>query len=272
MTLERGGVVDVASEYAYPLPFRVICALLGVSWHAEERLGDWFTVLAAGSVNSVAVFAEASGTMLSFLRETIGAKRREPGDDLITALIQARDGDDRLTEDELVSMMYVLFIAGHETTASLITNSVLALLRNPGQLALVHDRRDLIDATVEGTLRYDGVVQATMPAVATETFTLGGQLVQQGDVVAVSPLTASFATGAEPDRFDVTREAPHLGFGHGIHYCIGAPLARLEARIALRHLIEWLPAVQLEDDNLERLPSIMFNRLAALRIHMRERS
>jgi cytochrome P450 len=268
--LDRGDAVDLFPSFAYPFPFRVICILLGVPEQDEKELGPPFAALAGGTVSGLQAYGQAANTLLGFLRDLVAAKRRDPGDDLTSALVQVRDGEDRLTEDELTAMLYLLFIAGHETTASLLANAVLALLRNPDQLALVRAQPDLVDATIEETLRYDGVVQGTLTAAATEPFDLGGHTINAGDRVTVSLMAVGLdpALNDDPDRFVITRAADHLAFGHGVHHCVGAPLARLEARIALRALLDRFPVLEIAGESLERVPSLLFNRLAALPVRV----
>jgi cytochrome P450 len=154
--------VDLLPAFSYPSPFPVIYALLGIPPQDESKLSGWFTALAAANVAGLSAYAEAANNMLTFLRELIAEKRRAPGEDLTSALVQVRDGGDQLTENELTAMLYLLFVAGHETTTSLITNGFLALLRNTDQLASVRLQPALVDSAVEEMLRYDSAVQATI--------------------------------------------------------------------------------------------------------------
>lgn len=267
--MDRGETVDLLPSFAYPFPFRVICTLLGIPTERGTELGPRLATLARGTVSGARAYSEAANEVLRFLRQLIEAKRREPGDDLASALVRVHDGDDRLTENELTAMMYLLVIAGHETTSGLLLNSTLALLRHPNQLSLVRAKPELVDVAVEETLRYDAPVQATFPAVALETFQLGGHTIRQGDRVSISPMAAGLdpTVNNDPDSFDLTRTAvTHLAFSHGIHYCLGAPLARLEARIGLRTLLGRFPTLELADHNLERVPAMLFNSSTALRI------
>ena len=265
---DRGDVVNLDEAFAHPFPFRVICTLLGIPRQDEAELGKWFVVLTAGVVWGLQAYTEAATKMLTFLRALIDEKRRNPSDDLTSALVRVRDGEDQLTENELTAMMFLLFAAGHETTSSLITSGVLTLLRHPDQLSAVRAQPELMESAVEEMLRYDGVVQATFPAMALETFELGGTTIESGDAVTVSLAAANMdpRVHEDPDRFDVTRHASHLAFGYGVHHCLGAPLARLEARIALSALLARFPSFELADNNLERLPSFLFHRLSALPI------
>jgi cytochrome P450 len=262
--LRGGATVDLMDEFAFPLPFRVICALLGIPRQDEEAAQKVFGTLGAGSLVPFDEFAAASAAMIAFIGDLLEDKRRQPGDDLLSALLQVRDGDDRLSEGELTSMVSLLVTAGHETTTGLIANGVLALLRHPGQLALLRAEPDRLPAAVEEILRYDGSVQTAFPVYAGERFELGSATIEAGDLLVVSVLAANLDPAVNgPDRFDITRAGTHLAFGHGIHHCLGAPLARLEARIALAMLFDRLPGIALAPQtevSADRIPSMVFNR------------
>jgi cytochrome P450 len=207
--------------------------------------------------------------MLDFLYELIEEKRQNPGDDLFSELIAARDGGDRLSEDELTGMAYLLVLAGHETTVNLIANGMLALLTHPDQLALLRAEPERIDGAVEELLRYDGPVQTAMPAVASEPIQVGDVTIQTGDLIFIVLIAANRDPDRfpEPERLDIRREpAGHLTFGHGVHHCLGAPLARLEARIAIGTLVERFPSLELARpaDELLRTPSILMHGLESL--------
>lgn len=271
--LATAGEADLMTSFAHPLPMTVICDLLGIPAQARADVRDWVGPLLAGGVGTFEAYAHAARRMLAFTRDLVDRKRREPADDLLTALIEARDGDDRLTEDELTSMVYLLFIAGTDTTVSLISNGVLALLTHPDQLADVRAHPDRWPAAVEELLRFDSPAQVPIPVVATEPVEIAGTTIPAGKHVIVSLLAANRDPSrfADPDRLDLGRAAgAHVAFGHGIHHCVGAPLARLEGRIALRALTERFPTLQLatEADKLEREPSLLFNKLRALPVRV----
>jgi cytochrome P450 len=266
------GEVDLLATFAHPLPMTVVCDLLGVPEEGRAEVREWIGPLLVGGVGPFEEYAAAARKMLAYMRELIALKRREPAEDLLTALIEARDGADRLTEDELTSMAQLLFIAGHDTTVGLIVNGVLALLTNPAQLAWVRQDPARWPAAVEELLRFDGPVQVPIPMAATEPVTIAGQTIPAGDHVIVSLLAANRDRRRfpDPDRLDLSRaDGNHLAFGHGIHFCLGAPLARLEGRIALRALFDRFPTVELADvDSLTRWPTLLFNRLTALPVRL----
>ncbi|MFJ4770211.1 cytochrome P450 [Streptomyces uncialis] len=243
------GRADLVEAFAFPLPMTVICELLGVPAidRAAFRRMSHGIVAPAGRAEAERSVAELG----SYLDELIADKRSgAAAEDLLTALIrtEAEDGD-RLSGDELRAMAFLLLIAGHETTVHLIANAVVALLSHPGQLAALRADMSLLDAAVEEALRYDGPVEASTYRFATEDFEVGGVTVRAGDSVLVGLGAAGRDPGrfGGPDRFDIRRAGRgHLAFGHGIHHCLGAPLARVEARIALRGLLERCPRLALD--------------------------
>ena len=235
--------LEVVSQLAYPLPVRIICELLGVPAEDQHRFAGWSARLAhslqprfmGNDDEQVADAAAARIEFADYFRELVAQRRTQPGDDLLTELIRAEDEGSRLTEAELLATSILLLVAGHETTVGLISNAVLALLRHPDQLAALRDDPGLAGDTVEETLRYDPPVQLTA-RVARDEIQIGDVTATDGAVILV--LLA--ATGRdpevfpEPDRFDITRRAGgHLAFAAGPHFCLGAPLARLEAAIAV---------------------------------------
>ncbi|TQS45072.1 cytochrome P450 family protein [Cryptosporangium phraense] len=263
--LDAGGTVDLVEDYAFRFTFRVLCALVGIPRLDEARLSQLFTLISAGPATRIEDYRPAAQEMLGLLRSLIAEKRRSPGEDLLSGLVAARDGDDRLTEDELTSMVWLLMVAGHETTAGLIVNGFRQLLEHPDQRAALRDDPDLLPGAIEEMLRFDGPLQATLPAVAEEPLELGGHFIEAGSLVMVSPLGAGL--GPRPEPFEVGRTDPrHLAFGFGIHHCLGAPLARWEARVAFRDLLRDLDDVEQVDDALARQPSLVFNRIVSLRV------
>ncbi|MCY0937165.1 cytochrome P450 family protein [Streptomyces sp. H34-S4] len=241
---ERGG--DLIETLAFPLPMTVICELLGVPDLDRDRFRYWSNEVVApapGASNE-----KAHRELGLYLAELIEAKAGEPGEDLLSALIRTRDeGGDSLSHDEVIGMAFLLLVAGHETTVNLISNGVRALLAHPEQLAaLCGDFEGLLDGAVEEMLRYDGPVQHSTYRYARESLELGGTVIPAGVSVLVSLAGADRdpARFADPDGFDIGR-APqgHLAFGHGLHFCIGAPLARMEGRIAIRSLLERFPGL-----------------------------
>lgn len=234
---------DVVSQLAYPLPVRVICELLGVPESDHDLFEGWSRLLVRGldpamSITDPAEAADverASDEFQAYFRGVIADRRREPGDDLLSRLVQIEEQGDQLSEDELISTCTLLLVAGHETTANLIANGVLALLRHPDQLAALRADPELIGGTVEEVLRYDPPVQLTTRVVRKPT-PLGDVVVPTDGVLLILLGAANRdpAVFDEPDRFDISRDTKqHLSFAAGAHFCLGAPLARLEGTIAL---------------------------------------
>ena len=251
--LDAGGpgtTVDLIEGYAYPLPFGVIGELLGIPPADRPRLHAWFELLLTGWAGDPPPAAvEASEGIVAYLREIVDAKRRSPSDDLVSVLVAAED--DALTTQELLSTLFQLVVAGHDTTASLIGNGVVALLDQPGQLeALLADLGQL-PAAIEELIRFTAPVPHATFRVTTEPVTLDGVAVRPHEQVLVSLGSANRdpARFPAPDVLDIGRnDGPHLGFGHGIHYCLGAPLARLEARVAFEELLGRHPRLRLAVD------------------------
>ncbi|MFJ4892770.1 cytochrome P450 [Streptomyces sp. NPDC088788] len=254
------GHADLVESFAYPLPLTVICELLGVP--APDRAT--FRALSSEAVAPTSADSEydAFVRLAAYLRDLIEDKRSAgPADDLLSGLIRttAEDGD-RLSPEELRGMAFVLLVAGHETTVNLIAGAVHALLSHPDQLAALRADMTLLDATVEETLRYEGPVENATFRYAAEPLDIGGTRMASGDAVMIG-LTAADRDGTRypaPDRFDIRREARgHIAFGHGIHYCLGAPLARLEARVALGSLLERCPDLALDGPPSGWLPGML---------------
>lgn len=247
------GRADLVDAFAFPLPMTVICELIGVpdlDRNAFRRLSNSIVTPVTPEQER-----EAVGAMGVYLGELIGDKRCSPGDDLMSALVRARDEEgDGLSPDELVGMAFLLLVAGHETTVNLISNGVRALLDHPDQLTLLRADFDLIDGAVEEMLRYDGPVETATFRFPRETVRVGRRVIPAGEPVLVSLAGADRDAGRYPeaDRFDIRRDAQgHLAFGHGIHFCLGAPLARMEGRIAIRSLLERCPGLALDTDGGE---------------------
>jgi cytochrome P450 len=243
--------MDVIDALAAPLPAIVIAELLGVPPEDHRRFKAWAAEIVAslGQPN----FAARSGSapaiqhLFGYLGEIIAARRAEPRDDLISAMVLAQEEDDALSDAELLATSNLLLIAGHETTTNLIGNGLLALLREPDQLERLRGDRELLPTAIEELLRYDGPVQATL-RVAREDLELGGQAIEAGSLLLVGIGAANHDPDmfAEPERLDVGRDPnPHLAFGFGAHFCLGAPLARLQLRIMFEELMTHAPRFEL---------------------------
>jgi cytochrome P450 len=242
------GEVDFIDAFAFPLPVNVIGELLGVPEpdraQFQTLIRDWSQVLEIITPEVLAVADPAAATVRAYLAELVSLRRREPGPDLISALVAAEEEGDRLTEDELLTMAALLFAAGFETTTNLLANGLVAVLGSPAQAGLVHP--DPVTA-VEELLRFDTPVQL-VSRVAYEPVELGGVTVDAGERV-VAYLGAGNRDPerfADPDRLDLARgDCAPLSFGGGIHYCLGAPLARLEAQVAFPALLRRFPHIEL---------------------------
>jgi len=254
-----GSSVDLIEDLAYPLPVVVIAELLGVPAEDRVKFQEWSAVMAASLDPLVAAelmerVPVARDGLHAYLRGIIAERRREPRADLISALVAAEERGDVLSEPELVVMCTLLLIAGHETTVNLIGNGMLALLRNPEQLAVLRADPGLVPTAVEELLRYDSPVQMT-GRIALEPVEIGGHTVDTGQWVlpllgAANHDTAQFA---DPERLDVTRNPnAHVAFGRGIHFCLGAPLARLEGQIAIGALVRRFPNLELAGEPKRR--------------------
>jgi len=248
------GEVDLVEALAYPLPFTVITEMLGMPEADHVRMRELAGIIVRSlepvvDADAFRVILEADNELAEIAADVIERKRREPGDDLLTALIRAEDGGDVLDDEELVAQVLLLYIAGHETTVNLIANGTLALLRNPDQLALLRERPDLAGNAVEELLRYDSPVQMSR-RITLEPYSAGGREIPAGAFVIASLAAANRDPGRwgpEADRLRLDREGAraHLSFGAGVHHCLGAALARLEGRVAIQRLVERFPELRL---------------------------
>ncbi|MEU8774610.1 cytochrome P450 [Streptomyces sp. NPDC048606] len=247
------GEADLIHEFAFPLPIYAICEMLGVPREDQDDFRDWAGMMIRHGGGPRGGVARSVKQMRTYLGELIHRKRDDLGNDLISDLIRASDHGDHLTEAEATAMAFILLFAGFETTVNLIGNGVHSLFMNPDQRArlqtsLAAGERALLETGVEELLRYDGPVELATWRFATEPLTLGGRRIETGDPVLVVLAAADRDPErfAEPDILDLSRsDNQHLGYGHGIHYCLGAPLARLEGQTALATLLTRLPDLEL---------------------------
>ena len=245
-----GSRVDLIAAFAFPLPFTVICELLGVPGPVRAPLGRGFAEMLV-PISTAADYArakKASDAVVAMLAELVEAKQAAPAGDLVSELISARDGDERLSTQELLSTIFQLIVAGHDTTTSLIGNSVVALLRNPAQLAQLRSDPGKIGAATEELLRYDAPVPHSTFRYATEPVQIGDSMIPAGAQVIISLAAANRDADryAHPEVLDIDRaDTRHLAFGHGIHHCLGAPLARMEGQLALGSLLHRFPELRL---------------------------
>ncbi len=243
---------DVVGSLGYPLPITVIAEMLGVRSEDMGAFETWSNTLALAvdpilGGKQVQAIRQAAEQVSAYFEEIISERRSEPRDDLVTALMMAEEAGDRLTHEEMLSVMRLILVAGNETTRNLIGNAVLALLRNPEQLQRLREDRGLLDSAVDELLRYDSPVQLDGRA-AREDVEVGGKQIRAGDVV-ISVLGAANRDPEafdDPESLDVGRRGnSHLSFGRGVHYCLGGPLAVMEARTALASLLDRYSSMRL---------------------------
>ncbi len=256
---DDAGEMDVIRDFAVPLPAVVIAELLGVPAADHPRFKAWSTELislfdgAGGPSEIVPRAQKALDNLMDYLGTIVAQRRADPADDLISAMIQAQEQRDALTDTELLATSNLLLIAGHETTTNLIGNGLLALLRNPEELERLRAEPALLPQAVEELLRFDSPVQATV-RVVTEALEIDGQKLAPGALVicGIGAANRDPEVFPDPDRLDVGRaDNHHLSFGFGVHFCLGAPLARLEAQLAFQALLGKYPNLRLRDEAVE---------------------
>ncbi|MEU6072884.1 cytochrome P450 [Micromonospora sp. NPDC047074] len=247
--LAAGPPADLVEHLATPLPIRVICDLLGVPVADQHRFHTWSEAIVSTTSLSPEQAQEYIDNLFAYMGDLIELRRERPTDDLLGAMVRARDADDRLAEDEVVRLAAGLLAAGHETTVTQIPNFLYTLLTNPDEWARLRGRPDLVPVAVEELMRFIPLgASSAFARYALEDVELGGVLVRAGEPVVVSIASANRdeTVFAEPDRLDVARQAnPHLGFGHGVHHCVGAQLARMELQVVLETLIARVPGLRL---------------------------
>jgi cytochrome P450 len=245
--MESHGRADLVTAFAAPLPVTVISELLGVPEPDRENLRQWSN--ASFAEHDGTARRHATGNLARYIAGLIAARRDRPGDDLTSRLIGARDTTGTLSDSELLSMIIILLIAGHETSTTLITNAVYAMLQHPAQFAALRGNPSLIPGAIDEFLRYESPVAIATIRYTTEPITVGGVTIPAEQIIMISPAAANRdpARYNNPDELDISRDASgHLGFGHGIHYCLGAQLARTEAETAIPALLAHFPDLSLD--------------------------
>ena len=277
--VERAGRMDVIADFAAPLPAIVIAELLGVPAEDHRQFKTW----AADIVRSIGDGArndsarqtrEGAEKLFAYLSSIIAARREEPRDDLISAMVLAQEERDALTDHELLATSNLLLVAGHETTTNLIGNGLLALLREPAELERLRSDPSLLATAIEELLRFDGPVQATV-RVTTEDVQIGDDTLEKGSLVLLGIGAANHDPDVfdDPERLDVGRaDNPHIGFGFGAHFCLGAPLARLEGEIAFRALLERFDSIELVHEAPRFRPNPILRGLESLEVRVTPRS
>ena len=250
-SMAKKGSIDLIHDYALPIPLTVISDMMGVPHKDRQKFHRWmntFLDISAGTKLQMVGKVIDMFQMYRFFKGLINLRRKQPGDDLVTALIKAEQDGDRLNEDEMIAMVFIILLAGHETTVNLIGNGVLALLENPDQLHKLQNQPELMDSAVEELLRFTNPVEQPAPRYTLEDVELSGQKIPKGSRVLVGIASANRDESAFPnaDQLDIERTPnKHVAFGLGIHYCLGAPLARMEGKIALQKLLARYPNMQL---------------------------
>ncbi len=246
---EPKGSMDLIADFALPLPLTIIGRILGVPAQDNEKFHHWTkTLLSAGTKMNYFVVIPTIMSFMRYLKKLIKERRAHPKDDLVTALVQAKDGSDKLSGDEVLAMIFLLLVAGHETTVNLIGSGSLALLEHPDQLEKLRIEPAIIKPAIEELLRFVCPVEMATERYAREDITIAGTTIPRGELVLA--VLGSANRDADyfdnPDSLDVTRENnKHLAFGLGAHYCLGAPLSRLEGQIAISTLIRRMPNLRL---------------------------
>jgi cytochrome P450 len=269
--VQARGRMDLIRDYALPLPTTVIAELMGVPVQDRHKFHRWSNALisTSGSTWGMLRMLPPLWAFLRYIRKQIGIRQEEPRDDLIGALVQAREDGDRLSEDELLAMIFLLLVAGHETTVNLIGNGLLALLEQPAQMDRLREDPELIKPAIEELLRYDSPVQLASERYAREEVTIGGVTIAPGETVhaILGSANRDERQFDRPDDLDIAREPNrHLAFGQGVHYCVGAPLARLEGQIAINTLLRRFPDLRLDvpPQSLRRRPGLGLRGLVSL--------
>lgn len=271
--LSRGSA-ELLSEFARPLPVSAISEIIGVPPRDRPAFKGWVTDILGPEATDPEAIGAAFMAIASYLSELVASKRADGAigtTDLLADLVTAQEQDERLTDEELRSLAFALLAAGFETTAILIGNGMLALLEHPDQMELLRARPDLTAQAVEEFLRYDAPVDTSLPRFAGEDVIIGDTVIRAGDVVlcALTSANRDLPVTGHADSLDIARpDIRHLSFGHGIHFCIGAPLARLELSVAFRTLLDRCQNITLaaEPGDLIRQPAVLTRRLAALPI------
>jgi cytochrome P450 len=265
------GEVDLISAFALPLSVFVICRLLGIPEEDLENIALWSqAIISPGSRNlNFSGRKKRVQALIEYLTHLFSLRSTAPQDDLISALVDAEEAGDKLSTDELSSMVILLLVTGHETTVNLIGNGTLALIQNDRQLSLLKNDPGLWDNAIEELLRYDGPVETSTSRWACKDVLFKGHQLRRGDQVRVVLTSANrdFDYFQSADELQITRSnIPHLGFGYGIHYCLGAPLARLEGKIALLTLFKKLDHLRLKNpsNQLNWRKGVLFRGLGKL--------
>jgi hypothetical protein len=265
------GEIDLVADFAWQFPLVLVAEMLGVPTSDRERFHDWsrdlapaFELVASPEVGETAL--RAAGEFVAYFEELLAERERAPQNDLVSGLLNAEGDADRLSEQEMVVNLILILAAGHETVMNLIGNGMLALLRHPDQLELLRGRPDLLDDAVEELMRYDCPIQLTT-RIAVEEIEMAGQTIPKGARMAISLAAANRDPDRfpDPDRLDLTRgDRNHLALGGGVHYCLGNALARIEAAVAFRTLLDRYQRIELATETVEYRDTVLLRGVKAL--------
>ena len=274
--VQTAGQMDLVEEYALQIPTTIIAEMLGVPVEDRTKFHRWSSAaIASTSSRWGMVMALPYGiAFLRYIRQLVKARRAHPEDDLVTALARTEEAGTQLSEDELVAMIFLLLVAGHETTVNLIGNGVMTLLENPDQLARLRDDPSLIKSAVEELLRYNGPLETATERYTREDTTVAGVCIPRGELVlaALASANRDEQQFAQADTLDLERNPnPHVAFGYGVHYCLGASLARLEGQIAIATLLRRAPNLKLAEPatTLRWKRGLVLRGLESLRVTLR---
>jgi len=267
--------VDLIREYALPIPTTIIAEMLGVPVADQHKFHRWSSAIVSSNATGFGMLLAIPRVVafVRYLRKLIASRRAVPQADLVSALVSSEEAGDQLSGDELLAMVFLLLIAGHETTVNLIGNGTLALLENPDQMETLRQDPTLIRTAVEELLRYASPLETATERYAREDVTIEGVTIPQGSLVfaALASANRDDRRFPNPDKLDLTREPNrHLAFGLGVHYCLGAPLARLEGQIAINALLQRAPDLQLAvaPNRLRWRKGLVLRGLAALPVRI----
>jgi len=272
-TIQGRSDMDLIADFAFPLPITVIAQLLGIPAEDRNNFRDWSQaiVLSGSRGRDYEAMTRAAMEFIMYMNGLFDQRRAAPQDDLISGLIQVEEAGDKLAREELMSMIFLLLVAGHETTVNLIANGTLTLLTHPDQMQLLRDDPTLIRSAIEEMLRFESPVASTTNRFALEDVEIRGQVIPKGDLVLASLIGGNRDPEVfeNPDAFDIRRNPNrHMAFGYGIHYCLGAPLARMEGAIAINTLLRRLPNLQLAVDprDIEWNETLLLRSMKALSV------
>lgn len=248
--VERRGRMDLIHDYALPIPTTIIAEMLGVPARERGRFHRWSAAIVSSTFSRWGTLKAIPNVMafVRYIRKLIELRRRTPEDDLVSALVKGEESSDQMDGDELLAMIFLLLIAGHETTVNLISNGTLSLMENPEQMDRLRNEPSLIKSAIEELLRFNGPLETATERYAREDVEIHGVLIPKGGLTyaVLASANRDEKEFENPDHLDLAREPNrHLAFGYGIHYCLGAPLARMEAQIAISTLLRRLPRLHL---------------------------